>query len=347
MKKNISFRGSLLKVVAFAAVIAIASCSKSDNLVSEDFVSKDLSASAAGSENSAKILAYANEVRSNGSGSFIWRTDGVDRGTTSSLSTAIKNCMRPNTDVDILVGGNLSEPIVIPGVSVRLWCHNQTFYRNFSGNGLTNIHNGLEVHNMIMRDGSNGYGIRSSRASNLKFNNVKIYNSPWISMRIDSRESNPWSYWISNLTVTNCTFDGGGGHGLETYGIDGVNIQGIVARNKAECGVLLNQTKNGTVGTIDAYRCATNTGYAGYRLANTCSNITADMLYANECGRGYFVLSGSNNNTLKNCRITNGTGIGVWLENVVNCKVLAGCTNDGVSVTGSGSYANVSTGGCP
>jgi len=339
MKKQNTLRGNLLYSVAFAAVIAIAGCTKSDNPVSQ-------AAPEAASSNK-KVLAYSNEVRSNGAGAFIWRTDGVDRGTVSSLSTAIKNCMRANTIVDILVGGNLTEPIVIPGVNVRLWCHNQTFYRSFSGNGLTNVHNGLEVHNMIIRDGSNGYGIRSSRASNLIFDNVKIYNSPWISMRIDSRESNAWNYTIYNVAVTNCTFDGGGGHGLETYGIDGVNIQNIIARNKTECGVLLNQTKNGTVGTIDAYRCATNTGYAGYRLANTCSNITANMLTATECGRGYFVLSGSNNTTLKNCRILNGTGIGVWLENVVNCKVLAGCTNDGVAVTGSGSSANVSTSGCP
>ena len=342
MKRNISFRGSLLKVAAFAAVIAIASCSKSDNPVGEGS-----SSIAGGGKNSATVKAYANEVRSNGSGGYIWRTDNVDRGTTSSLSTAIKNTMRPNTHVDILVGGNLTEPIVIPGDNVRLWCHNVTLYRTHSGNGITNTRNGFECHNLILRNGSNGYGIRSSRGSNLKFNNVKIYNSPWISMRIDSRESNPWNYWIYNVSVTNCTFDGGGGHGLETYSVDGVNIQNIVARNKAECGVLLNQTKNGTVGTINAYRCATNTGYAGYRLANSCSNITTEMLYADQCGRGYFVLSGSNNTTLKNCRITNGTGIGVWLENVSNCRVLAGCTNDGVSVSGSGSYASVSTSGCP
>lgn len=342
MKKINSFRSSLLKVAAFAAVLAIAGCSKSDNPAAED-----PSSVARGGKNSATVKAYPNEVRSNGSGGYIWRTDGVDRGTTSSLSTAIKNTMRPNTHVDIVVGGNLTEPIVIPGVNVRLWCHNVTLYRTHSGNGITNTYSGFECRNLILRNGSNGYGIRSSRASNLIFDNVKIYNSPWISMRIDSRESDAWNYTIYNLTVTNCTFDGGGGHGLETYGIDGVNIQNIVARNKAECGVLLNQTKNGTVGTINAYRCATNTGYAGYRLANTCSNITTEMLYADQCGRGYFVLSGSNNTTLKNCRITNGTGIGVWLENVANCKVLAGCTNDGVAVTGSGSYANVSTSGCP
>lgn len=342
MKKNNSFRGLLLKMTAFATVIVIASCSKSDNLVSED-----ASATASAGKNSATVKAYTNEVRSNGSGGYIWRTDGVDRGTTSSLSTAIKNCMRPNTHVDILVGGNLTEPIVIPGVNVRLWCHNVTLYRNFSGNGITNTYSGFECRNLILRNGSNGYGIRSSRASNLIFDYVQIYDSPWISMRIDSRESNAWDYTISNVTVANCRFEGGGGHGLETYGVDGIQLWGIVARNKAECGVLLNETRNGTVGTIDAYRCATNTGYAGYRLANGCSNITTNMLYANECGRGYFVLTGSNNNTLKNCRITNGTGIGVWLENVVNCKVLAGCTNDGVAVTGSGSYASVSTSGCP
>jgi hypothetical protein len=83
MKKNNSFRGSLLKVAAFAVMIAIASCGKVDNSVSED-----ASANSGAGKSSAKVLAYSNEVRASGS-SYIWRTGGVDRGSTSSLATAI------------------------------------------------------------------------------------------------------------------------------------------------------------------------------------------------------------------------------------------------------------------
>jgi hypothetical protein len=290
-------------------------------------------------------FAYPNEVRQSGS-NYIWRINDVDQGTTSSLSTAINNCMGAGREVHVLAGGSLTGTLNIPGTNVRLYCHNNTFTRNFSGTGIQNVHNGFELYDLILRGGTNGYGIRSSRASNLKFVNVQIYDCPWIGMRIDSRESNPWNYTISNLTVQNCRFENIGDHGLETYSVDGFNITGIVARNMPGCGVLLNQSRNGTVGTVDSYRCSNGGGYAGLRFANTCSNITANSLIARECGRGYFVLSGSNNCHLNNCQITDGTGIGIWLENVVNCSVKAGCTNDGVSVSGSGSYANVNTSGC-
>jgi hypothetical protein len=289
-----------------------------------------------------QALAYPNEVRQSGS-NYIWRINDVDQGTTSSLATAINNCMSGSRDIHILTGGTLTSTLTVRATNVKLFCHNNTFTRNFSGTGVINTYNGFEIHDMILRGGTDGYGIRSSRASNLKFINVQVYDCPWIGIRVDSRESNPWDYWVYGLEVRNCRFENIGSHGLETYSVDGVTIDGIIARNCGECGVLLNQTRNGTIGTVDAYRCAYGTGYAGLRFANSCSQITANSLVARECGRGYFVLSGSNNCHLNNARITDGTGIGIWLENVVNCSVKAGCTNDGVSVSGSGSYANVSS----
>lgn len=286
-------------------------------------------------------LAYPNEVRQSGN-SYIWRINDVDQGSTSSLATAINNCMGGSREVHILTGGSLNATLNVRASNVKLYCHGNTFTRNFSGTGIVNTYNGFEIHDMILRGGSNGYGIRSSRASNLKFINIQIYDCPWIGIRVDSRESNPWNYWVYGLEVKNCRFENIGSHGLETYSVDGVDIDGIIARNCGECGVLLNQTINGTIGTVDAYRCSYGGGYAGLRFANSCSGITANSLIARECGRGYFVLSGSNNCHLNNARITDCSDIGIWLENVVNCSVKAGCTNDGVSVSGSGSYANVS-----
>ena len=343
MKRNNSFRGMLLKVTAFAAIVAIASCSKSDNLVSED-----TSATAAAGKSSATIKAYTNEVRSNGSGGFIWRINNVDQGSTSSLATAINNCIGTgNRDVHVIIGGTLGHQINLqPGLN--LYCHNVSFKKGHSGYGFyRDGSGGIKIYDMSLTQTA-GMGIRTSRASDIYIQNVRIYGGS-ISIRIDSHPSRPYEdgRWVYRVHIQDCRFESGSGHGLETYGVDGFKGYGIVARYMGECGVLLNKTRNGALGTVNAYRCATNTGYAGLRLANSCSNVTTDMLYADQCGRGYFVLSGSNNSTLKNCRITNGTGIGVWLENVVNCKVLAGCTNDGVAVTGSGSYANVSTSGCP
>ena len=342
MKTTNSFRGLLLKATAFAVLVAISSCSKSDKSLTED------SPSASGTEkNKAQVSAYTNEVRASGS-NYIWRINNVDQGTTSSLATAINNCIGTgNREVHVISGGSISAQINLqPGLT--LYCHNVTLNKTHTGNGFfRDGSGGIKIYDLILNQTS-GMGIRTSRASDIYIQNVRIYGGG-IGIRIDSHPSRPYEdgRWVYRVHIQDCRFENGSSHGLETYGVDGFKGYGLVARNMGECGVLLNKTINGTLGTVNAYRCCYGGGYAGLRLANNCNNVTTDMLYADQCGRGYFVLTGSNNNTLKNCRITNGTGIGIWLENVVNAKVLAGCTNDGVSVSGSGSYANVSTSGCP
>lgn len=341
MKKNNSFRALILNFAACAVIMVIAGCSKKDNPVNED--STVISGT---SKNSAKVL-YVNEVRASGS-NFVWRVNNVDQGTTSSLATAINNAIGTgNREVHVLVGGTLSAQINLqPGLILR--CHNVTFNKNHSGYGFYRDGSGnIKIYDMILNNNTN-MGIRTSRASDIYIQNVRIYGGS-IGIRIDSHPSRPYEAgrWVYNVHIQDCRFENGSSHGLETYAVDGFKAYGIVARNMGECGVLLNQTVNGTLGTVNAYRCGNGTGYAGLRLANTCSNIVTSNLIADQCGRGYFVLSGSNNSHLNNARITNGTGVGVWLENVTNCTVKAGCTNDGIAVSGSGSWANVSTAGCP
>lgn len=292
-------------------------------------------------------LAYNNEVRQSGN-NYIWRINNVDQGSTSDLATAINNCIGSgNREIHILVGGTLSSQINLQGGLV-MYFHNNTYTKNHSGYGFFRDGSGpIKMYDMTLNNNTN-MGIRISRASDLLFSNIRIYGGS-IGMRLDSHPSRPYEEgrWVSNVSVLNCYFEGCSSHGLETYGVDGFYANTIVARNCGECGVLFNKTKNGSVGTVDAYRCSYGGGYAGLRFANDNSNMTVDMLYADQCGRGYFVLTGSNNITLKNCRITDCTNIGIWLEAVQNCTVLAGCSNCGVAVTdktgsSAGSYANVS-----
>ena len=288
-------------------------------------------------------LAYTNEVRQSGS-NYIWRINDVDQGSTSDLATAINNCIGTgNRVVHIITGGTLTSTINLqPGLT--LYCHNNTFNKNHTGYGFfRDGTGGIKIYDMTLNNNSN-MGIRTSRASDIYIQNVKIYGGS-IGIRIDCHPSRPYEdgRWIYNVHIQDCRFENGSSHGLETYGVDGFKAYGIIARNMGECGVLLNKTVNGTIGTVDAYRCSYGGGYAGLRLANSCSNVVTEKLIARECGRGYFVLTGSNNSRLNNAEITGCTNIGIWLENVTNCTVEAGCNDSGTSVSGSGSYANVSS----
>ncbi|MBN1517819.1 right-handed parallel beta-helix repeat-containing protein, partial [Candidatus Sumerlaeota bacterium] len=285
-------------------------------------------------------IAQAEQVYYS-SGRYYW-----DAGNSTDLATAITGAIGSgNRTVDIWCGGTLYSTIYLqPGLTLK--CHNNTFIKGHGGDGFYRDGSGpYAFYDMTLtRSDKSGMGIRTSRASDATFVNVKITGGS-IGIRVDSHPSRPYEdgRWVYNLYVQDCTFENTGSHGLETYGVDGCGVYGITANNCGECGVLFNKTLNASTGTVNAYRCCYGGGYAGLRYANTCGNSTANMLYADECGRGYFVLTGSYNITLKNCQITDCSDVGIWLENVTNCSVQSGCCNCGVAVSGSGSYANVSS----
>ena len=294
-----------------------------------------------------KAYAYEHEVWESG-GRYYWKTFNVERGSSTDLAVAIEGAIGSgNRDVHILTSGTLYSTINVQAAGVRLHCHNNTFTCNFTGSGILNNGNdGFEVHDLTLRNVVGGYGIRSSAASNLSFTDLNLINIDWIGIRIDSRTSNPWNYTIYNLYMRDIFVENTGSHAIETYSVDGLTFEGtMTARNAGECGVLLNQSHNGTIETVDAYNCSWGGGYAGLRFANGCTNITAETLYADRCGRGFFIVQSgpSSNCHLNYAEIRECSDLGIWIENGTNCSVKAGCSESGVSVSGPGSYANVSS----
>ena len=291
------------------------------------------------------VKAYEHEVWESG-GLYYWKTFNVERGSSSDLSVAIEGAMGSGyRDIHVLTSGTLRSTLDVLQPGVRLYCHNNIFTCAFDGVGIANRdRNGFEIYDMTLRNVTQ-YGIRCTGASDLRFVNVKTVDIGWIGMRIDSRSTEPWTATIYNLYMKDCLFMNCGSHGLETYSIDGMTLEGtITARNCGECGVLFNQSRNGYVETVDAYNCCWGGGYAGLRYANACDNITTNTLYADRCGRGFFIVqSGPTVNChLNNAFIKQCSGLGIWIENGINCSVKAGCCESAVSVSGSGSWANIS-----
>jgi len=241
--------------------------------------------------------AYSNEVYESG-GTYRWKINNVEAGSSPSLATAINSCIWGSTgagrEIHVLVGGSLDATLGIPG-DVKVFGH---------GNSFTTTHTGIAVHarnvsNIQIRDillnaASNFYVFRITGCSNVVLTGIHI-NGGGIGMRLDSHASRPLEFWSYNLTVTDCTFENLGSHGIETFGYDGIYVDRIVARNNGECGVLFNGSSNGYVGTIDAYRCSYGGGYAGLRFANRNKNFRVKYLKSVECGRGFFTTTDAKN----------------------------------------------------
>jgi len=191
--------------------------------------------------------------------------------------------------------------------------------------------------------GNPRYGIWSRSSSGITLSGCSAQVTGGLPFRFDDSKSGG----SRNINVNSVTSNGQTAHGLETYTVDGFYWSTVSANDSAGCGLLLNNTINWSGGSVYAYNCNYGGGYAGFRVANSNGRGTVNYVDANRCGRGIFSLTQSRDATINNCYIRNCSGIGIWLQDSYNTRVLAGTVqNNGggcYSITGgSGNSVNVS-----
>jgi hypothetical protein len=148
-----------------------------------------------------------------------------------------------------------------------------------------------------------------------------------LGVRIDNRGDT--SQWTRNVRIDNVYVSGAGSHAVETYGVDGITIGTVTARNVGESGLLLNQTINATVGTVDAENAGTGTGYAAFRTANRNgrigdsypTNIRVGTVRARGGGRGIFCVSESGGVAIDRVDIANTGNNAILIENCYNVAI--------------------------
>lgn len=171
-------------------------------------------------------------------------------------------------------------------------------------------------------------GCNSMRISNINMNIGVPATDLGLGIRVDNSTAS-----TSNLTISGSIVGVGGDNTIETYGVDGFSIGNVSSSNNAACGVLLNQSKNGSVGTVTGNNNSTTgsvTGYATFRCANSNGpNVTCAKVYSRGSGRGFFSVTGSNGCTVTTVDIA-GTAIqGIFLQDASNTKVLGGTVSSG------------------
>jgi hypothetical protein len=93
---------------------------------------------------------------------------------------------------------------------------------------------------------------------------------------------------------------------------------------------LLNQSRNGSVGTVTGSYNNNGGGYATFRVANSNGpNVTCAKVYSRNSGRGFFSVTGSNGTTVNTVDIANSTSHGIFLEDASNTRVNAGTVSNG------------------
>ncbi len=193
----------------------------------------------------------------------------------------------------------------------------------------------VEVQNLKLT-GSPVYGIFMRNVNNLTLGQIDMRLSSGLGVRIDNRGDT--SQWSRNVRINTVYVSGASSHAVETYGVDGITIGTVTARSVGESGLLLNQTINATVGTVDAENAGTGTGYAAFRMANRNgrigssynTNIRVGTVKARGGGRGIFCVSESGGAVIDRVDIANTGNNSILIENCYNVTIA------GVSGTVSG-----------
>ncbi|MFG1917367.1 RICIN domain-containing protein [Micromonospora sp. NPDC048898] len=196
----------------------------------------------------------------------------------------------------------------------------------------------VEVQNLTLT-GSPLYGIFMRNVNNLTLGQIDMRLSAGLGVRIDNHGGDR-AVKVRNVRIDTVYVSGTGTHGVETYGVDGLTIGTVTARNTRDSGLLLNDTINATIGTVDAQGAGTGTGYAAFRMANRNgrvgnsypTNIRVGTVLASGGGRGIFCVSESGGAVIDRVTISNTGNNAILVENCYNV-VIAGVAG---TVTGGG-----------
>ncbi|MGA5551552.1 hypothetical protein [Streptomyces pseudogriseolus] len=182
------------------------------------------------------------------------------------------------------------------------------------------------------------YGIFLRNVQNVVLGQIDMRLSRGLGVRIDNRGDT--SQWTRNVRIDNVYVSGASSHAVETYGVDGLTVGTVTARDVGESGLLLNQTINATVTKVDAENAGAGTGYAAFRMANRNgrigsgypTNIRVGEVTARGGGRGVFCVSESGGATIDRVTLSDTGNNAILIENCSNVNLAA----QSGTVTGGG-----------
>ncbi|KAF2265535.1 hypothetical protein CC78DRAFT_559843 [Lojkania enalia] len=194
---------------------------------------------------------------------------------------------------------------------------------------------GVQIPYLTMT-GNPYFGLRFYGTRDLSLGKITMNLSGGLGIRFD--RDNPAN---SNVKMDVINVTGAGSHAVETWNIDGLNINQVIARDVGESGLLLQKTTNAWVGLVDGNNVATGTGYATFRMANNNgqnpngnynTNVYIDKVVSRGGGRGVFCVSQSGGVVIENVDLANNGNNAILIENCYNVSIRGGTVNGGGEV---------------
>lgn len=229
---------------------------------------------------------------------------------------------------------------------------NQTYdfgWRNIYGNQVGDNHlfscrgqSNITIRNIVIRD-TNRFGIWIRGCHNVTLNNVTLRDTGWGGIRLERGTAN------SNITMSSIDGRNLNGHGIELWDTDGFSISNIRLDNTTNAGLMVNRSRNGSIGRVWGVGNDSDGGYATLRFANDAGpNITVSEVVSRDSGRGYFTVSGSRDIRVSLVNIARSRVDGIYLQDGSNNRVDGGSSRGNPNCrirNNPGSYINANCGG--
>lgn len=281
------------------------------------------------------------DARVTGSGSSFTATKGSSTLYTGSdylraIQTAVDS-IGSGQRVSVIASGSIGANTITIGSGKTFEGCGTINVGNKSGRGaIESLNtNGVKIPYLTM-SGSPYFGLRFHGVRDLTLGTIVMNLSAGIGIRFD-RDA-PWNY---NVNIGTVTVNGATSHAVETFNIDGFNIQAVYARNVGESGLLIQTSRNGRVGLVDGNNAGAGTGYATFRMANRLgrtssdnynTNIYVDKVVSRGGGRGIFCVSESGGVEITSVDLANNGNNAILIENCYNLSIRGGTVNGGGEV---------------
>lgn len=182
--------------------------------------------------------------------------------------------------------------------------------------------------------GTPSFAMLIADTTNLHLGQINLLLNGGSGIRFDNRGV------TRNVRIDDVYVEGTSGHGVETWNIDGLEIGSVTARSTGYAGLLLNNTRNADIGTVDGNNTGRGTGYATLRFANTNgringgwpTNIRVDKVISRGGGRGIFCVSNSGGVEINSVDLANNGNNSMLIENCHNFTINEGTVDGGGEV---------------
>jgi len=274
-----------------------------------------------------------------GSGTFVARRGNNQVYSGSDYRAAIQaavDSIGAGQRVSVMASGSIGANTIVIGSGKTFEGCGTINVGNRSGRGAIEVTNSNDVTiPFLTMTGSPYFGLRFYGTRNLTLGKITLNLSGGLGIRFDRDNAANYNVKMDEINVT-----GAGSHAVETWNIDGLNINRVIARNVGESGLLLQKTTNAWVGLVDGNNVAGGTGYATFRMANENgklngnynTNVYIDRVVSRGGGRGIFCVSQSGGVVIQSVDLASNGNNAILIENCYNVSIRGGTVNGGGEV---------------